>query len=625
MARRVRIKDLGLEQRLFMTRAAVATGAVALLIVVVLARLFWLQVVQHDYYADLSQGNRVRIEPLPPDRGIIYDRKGRVLAENTPAYQLELTREQVRDLDETLQSLVGFGLLEPGDVPRARRLVTSRRPFEGVPIRVTLTDEEIGRFAVHQHELPGVALRTRLARYYPYGSVGVHALGYVGTISEDDLKRIDPEAYAGTGVIGKTGLELFYEAELHGQGGSREVLVNAEGRSVSGDRGVGPALRSREPRAGNDLHLSLDIELTRVAEEALAGRRGAIVAIDPWTGDVLALASTPTFDPNKFARGISGHDYRALIEDPDRPLLNRALRGTYPPGSTIKPLMALAGLEYGVIAPTDTRLCAGVFRLPGSSHRYRDWKKQGHGTVDMREAVMTSCDVYFYTLAVTLGIERIHEAMSRIGFGRPTGIDMAGERPGIMPSPAWKKQSFKRREAQVWFPGETVIVGIGQGYWTVTPLQLAHATSLLATRGKQFQPRLVTAVRDAATTQMRPRAPTPLTRIAIEDPASWEVIVDAMVAVTQGGTATRAARGAAYTIAGKTGTAQVYSVGQNEKYDEKTVSDRLRDHALFVAFAPAEAPKIAVAVLVENGGHGSDVAAPMARQVFDAWLAGEKP
>ena len=625
MARRVRIKDLGLEQRLFMTRAAVATGAVALLIVVVLARLFWLQVVQHDYYADLSQGNRVRIEPLPPDRGIIYDRKGRVLAENTPAYQLELTREQVRDLDETLQSLVGFGLLEPGDVPRARRLVTSRRPFEGVPIRVTLTDEEIGRFAVHQHELPGVALRTRLARYYPYGSVGVHALGYVGTISEDDLKRIDPEAYAGTGVIGKTGLELFYEAELHGQGGSREVLVNAEGRSVSGDRGVGPALRSREPRAGNDLHLSLDIELTRVAEEALAGRRGAIVAIDPWTGDVLALASTPTFDPNKFARGISGHDYRALIEDPDRPLLNRALRGTYPPGSTIKPLMALAGLEYGVIAPTDTRLCAGVFRLPGSSHRYRDWKKQGHGTVDMREAVMTSCDVYFYTLAVTLGIERIHEAMSRIGFGRPTGIDMAGERPGIMPSPAWKKQAFKRREAQVWFPGETVIVGIGQGYWTVTPLQLAHATSLLATRGQQFQPRLVTAVRDAATTQMRPRAPTPLTQIAIKDPASWEVIVDAMVAVTQGGTATRAARGAAYTIAGKTGTAQVYSVGQNEKYDEKTVSDRLRDHALFVAFAPAEAPKIAVAVLVENGGHGSDVAAPMARQVFDAWLAGEKP
>ncbi|MCC7198913.1 MAG: penicillin-binding protein 2 [Gammaproteobacteria bacterium] len=625
MARRVRIKDLGLEQRLFMTRAAVATGAVALLIVVVLARLFWLQVVQHDYYADLSQGNRVRIEPLPPDRGIIYDRKGRVLAENTPAYQLELTREQVRDLDETLQHLVGFGLLEPDDVPRARRLVTSRRPFEGVPIRVTLTDEEIGRFAVHQHELPGVALRTRLARYYPYGSVGVHALGYVGTISEDDLKRIDPEAYAGTGVIGKTGLELFYEAELHGQGGSREVLVNAEGRSVSGDRGVGPALRSREPRAGNDLHLSLDIELTRVAEEALAGRRGAIVAIDPWTGDVLALASTPTFDPNKFARGISGHDYRALIEDPDRPLLNRALRGTYPPGSTIKPLMALAGLEYGVIAPTDTRLCAGVFRLPGSSHRYRDWKKQGHGTVDMREAVMTSCDVYFYTLAVTLGIDRIHEAMSRIGFGRPTGIDMAGERPGIMPSPAWKKQAFKRREAQVWFPGETVIVGIGQGYWTVTPLQLAHATSLLATRGQQFQPRLVTAVRDAATTQMRPRAPTPLTQIAIKDPASWEVIVDAMVAVTQGGTATRAARGAAYTIAGKTGTAQVYSVGQNEKYDEKTVSDRLRDHALFVAFAPAEAPKIAVAVLVENGGHGSDVAAPMARQVFDAWLAGEKP
>lgn len=625
MARRVRIKDHHLEQRVFTARVVVAGGIVVALFAVVIGRLFWLQVIRHEYYADLSQGNRVRIEPLPPDRGLIFDRKGRVLAENTPAYQLELTREQVPDLDATLQQLVAFGLLEPDDVPRVRRLVASRRPFEGVPIRVTLSDEEIGRFAVHQHELPGLELRTRLARYYPYGSVGVHALGYVGTISEEDLKRIDPEAYAGTGVIGKTGLEASYEDELHGQGGSREVIVNAEGRSVTSGSNTGPALRVRQPRAGNDLHLSLDIELTRVAEAALGERRGAVVAVDPWTGDVLALASTPTFDPNKFARGISARDYRDLVDSLDRPLFNRALRGTYPPGSTIKPLMALTGLEYGVIEPGDTRFCPGYFRLPGSSHRYRDWKKEGHGTVDMHKAVMTSCDVYFYTLATMLGIDRIHASMSRIGFGRVTGIDVAGERPGLMPSTAWKKQAFKKRELQVWFPGETVITGIGQGYWNVTPLQLAHATALLATRGRHFQPRLVTAVREAATGALRRRDPVPQATVELRDPASWQVIVDAMVAVTQGGTATRAARGAAYTIAGKTGTAQVYSVGQTEKYDEKTVSERLRDHALFVAFAPAEAPRIAVAVLVENGGHGSDAAAPIARKVFDAWLSDEAP
>lgn len=624
MARRVRIKDPYLEQRVFAARALVAAGLMAALLAVVVGRLVWLQVIQYDYYADLSQGNRVRIEPLPPDRGVIFDRKGRVLAENTPAYQLELTREQVPDLGATLQQLVAFGLLEPDDVTRVRRLVDSRRPFEGVPIRVTLTDEEIGRFAVHQHELPGLELRTRLARYYPQGGLAVHALGYVGTISEEDLKRIEPEAYSGTGVIGKTGLESSYEAELHGQGGSREVIVNAEGRSVASAR-TGAELRIKRPRAGNDLHLSLDIELTRVAEEALGDRRGSVVALDPWTGDVLALVSKPTFDPNKFARGITGQEYRDLVNDLDRPLFNRAVRGTYPPGSTIKPLMALAGLEYGVVAPTDTRFCPGYFRLPGSTHRYRDWKKEGHGTVDMHKAVMTSCDVYFYNLAVTLGIQRMHDSMIRMGFGELTGIDVDGERPGIMPSPAWKQQAFKRRELQVWFPGETVITGIGQGYWTVTPLQLAHATALLATRGKQFKPRLVTAVRDAASGELRPRAPVRLPDVTLQDAGSWEIIVDAMVAVTQGGTASRAARGATYTIAGKTGTAQVYSVRQGEKYNEKTVSDRLRDHALFVAFAPADAPKLAVAVLVENGGHGSDAAAPIARKIFDAFLLPESP
>ncbi len=625
--RRVKVKDLFREQRTFELRVLLAGGIVALLLALVAGRLLWLQVVRYQYYAELSQGNRVRIEPLPPDRGIIYDRKGRILAENTPAYQLTITREQVNDLDGVLQRLVQLELLESDDLERVRKLIASRRLFEAVPVRLRLTDEEISRYAVHRHELRGVDLATRMARHYPYGSVAVHALGYVGSISEDDLKRLDPAQYFGTAAIGKTGLESSYEAELHGRGGFREVLVNAEGRSVETLGGARPELRIDRPAAGLDLELSLDIELQRVAEQAMGDRRGAVVALDPWTGDVLVLASTPTFDPNKFARGISTADYRDLTTNPDQPLYNRVLRGTYPPGSTIKPLMALAGLEAGVIKPEDTRFCRGFFTLPNSSHRYRDWKKEGHGTVNMREAVMTSCDVYFYGLAAALGIDRIHDTMTRLGFGKPTGIDVQGERGGIMPSTAWKKSAFKQPEMRVWFPGETVIVGIGQGYWTATPLQLANAMAVLATRGPHFKPRLVSSLRDPETRERTPRPPEPLPTVTLNDPGSWEVIVDAMVAVTTGprGTAVRAARGAAYTIAGKTGTAQVYTVGQQEKYDEKTVADRLRDHALFVAFAPAEQPRLAVAVLVENGGHGSSVAAPVARAVFDAYLSEPSP
>jgi penicillin-binding protein 2 len=620
--RRVKVKDLFREQRTFEVRAIVAALIVALMLGLVAARLVWLQVVRFDYYTDLSQGNRARIEPLPPDRGIIYDRKGRVLAENTPAYQLTVTLERVRDLDATLGKLVAIGLLEADDVDRVRQLLRSRRSFEAVPVRLRLTDEEISRYAVNRHRLPGVDLTTRVARYYPYGPSGVHALGYVGSISEDDLKRIDPEEYFGTAAIGKTGLERSYEEQLHGTGGFREVLVNAEGRRMEAVGDDTSELRLQRPVAGQNLELALDIELQRVAEQAMGQRRGAVIALDPWNGDVLVLASTPTFDPNKFARGISTVDYRTLTTDIDQPLYNRALRGTYPPGSTVKPLMALAGLEAGVIEPDDSRFCPGFFRLPNSSHRYRDWKREGHGTVNMREAIMTSCDVYFYGLAATLGIDRIHDSMSRIGFGKATGIDIQGERSGIMPSTEWKKSAFRQPEQQVWFPGETVIVGIGQGYWTATPLQLAHAMAVLATRGRHFRPRLVRAIVDPASGERPERPGEELPRVELKDPASWEVIVDAMVAVTTGarGTAVRAARGAAYTIAGKTGTAQVFTVGQDEEYDEETVAERLRDHALFVAFAPAEQPRIAIAVLVENGGHGSSAAAPIARAVFDAYL-----
>ena len=620
--RRVRIKDDALEQRMFLQRSLFAAGIVAVVALLLCGRAFWLQVVQHTHYVELSQGNRARIEPLPPNRGVIYDRAGRVIAENTPAYQLEIVREQAGDLDVALGRLARFGLLDPADIARVRQLVLSRRSFEAVPFLLQLDDEEIARYAVHRHELPGVLLETRMARHYPYGPIGAHALGYVGTISEDDLARIDRERYFGTGVIGKTGIERAYEQQLLGVGGYREVLVNAEGRPVKLLNESDAQLQSREPQAGRELRLTIDIELQRVAEEAMAGRRGAVAAIDPSNGDVLVFASLPSFDPNGFARGISRSDYLALTENPDQPLFNRVIRGTYPPGSTIKPLMALAGLEYDVIKPTDTAYCPGHYSLPGSRHRFRDFKREGHGTMDMENAVMQSCDVYFYRLANTLGIDRIHDAMVRMGFGAPTGIDIAGERGGIMPSPAWKKTQFSGRENQVWFPGETVIVGIGQGYWTATILQLASATALLAKRGEHYRPRLVRALVDPKTHVVEELTPKPLPPIELKHPENWEIIVNAMVAVTSGprGTALRAGRGATYSIAGKTGTAQVFSVGQTEKYNEKDVTERLRDHALFVAFAPAEAPKLAIAVLVENGGFGSAAAAPIARAIFDKYL-----
>ncbi|MBS0395506.1 MAG: penicillin-binding protein 2 [Proteobacteria bacterium] len=620
MRRSVRIKDHWSEQRLFVGRVLFAAVAAVLLLAAVGGRLFLLQVVRHDYYVDLSQGNRVRLEPLPPDRGLMYDRHGVVIAENTPAYTLELTPEQVPDVPGTLRRLAAIGLIESDQVPALERLIRSGRKFEAVPLRLSLSDADIGTFAVRQFEFPGVEIQTRLARWYPYRDTGVHALGYVAAISEEDLKRIDRDQYAGSSVIGKIGLEGSYEQELHGTAGYRQVLVNAQGRRVDRLGGGAVALETRPPRAGNDLFLGIDIRVQKVAEEALAGRRGAVVAIEPGTGDVVALVSVPTFDPNKFTRGISGREYAALRDDIDKPLLNRALRGAYPPGSTVKPLMALAGLEFGAIDPAATRFCRGYYTLPGSSHPYHDWRKEGHGMVDMRKAIQTSCDVYFYGLAELLGIDRVHEALTGLGLGKPTGIDVGGELPGLVPSPEWKQQRYK----QAWFPGETIIVGIGQGYLLATPLQLAHAAAVVAGHGRNFRPRLVTAVRDAATGAVRRLAPVAEPTVELKDPHAWDIVVEGMERVTEpGGTASSMAHGAPYKIAAKTGTAQVFSLGQNEKYVASKVAERLRDHALFIAFAPADDPKLAVAVLVENGGHGGSAAGPVARRVFDAYLLGK--
>jgi penicillin-binding protein 2 len=621
-ARRVRLKDHWQEQRLFEQRALVAMILIGIGALVLVGRLVVLQVVRHDYYTELSQGNRVRIEPLPASRGVILDRNGEVLAENRPAYQLELVREEVPDLEATLAGLARLGLVAPDEVDDTRKLVKSRRSFEGVPIRLRLSEEEVARFAVQRFEFPGVDIRTRLARFYPHGEVAVHALGYVGAISEQDLARIDRAAYAGTSLIGKLGVESAYERELHGTNGSREVLVNAQGRTVE-RLGVGAQaleLRTRLPVGGDDLVLALDLAVQRVAEEALGANRGAIVAIDPRNGDVIALVSRPGFDPNAFGRGLTRVEYRTLQENIDRPLFNRALRGAYPPGSTIKPIVALAGLTYESIGLKDSRYCRGFFSLPGSRHRFRDWKPQGHGVVDMIRAIAQSCDVYFYGLSAELGVERLAEFLSHFGFGQETGIDIGGEKAGLLPSPAWKKKAFKSPADQVWFPGETVIFGIGQGYLLATPLQLAHMTAIVGSRGKSYQPRLVTGVRDSGTRRVTALAPKLIEEVKVGSPEDWETIIRGMIAVTQGGTASASARGAPYSIAGKTGTAQVFSVGQNEKYDESKIDERLRDHAWFVAFAPAEAPRIAIAVLVENGRSGSGAAAPVARKVMDAWL-----
>ncbi len=622
MARTVRLKDHWAEQRMFGRRVFAATLVMLVCLAALGARLAYLQILRHEYFSELSQGNRIRIDPVPPPRGLILDRHGVPLALNRPAYQLEVTREQTPDLEDTLRRLVKLGLLPAEDYDRVLHMIKARRSFESVPVRLQLSEEELARFAVNRQDFPGVEVRPRLTRYYPLAGTGVHALGYVAAISEADEKRIDPAKYAGTTLIGKLGVERAYEDELHGETGYQQLLVNAQGRHVERVGTQAAELERRAPVAGNDLYLSVDARVQQAAEQALAGQRAAVVAIDPHNGDVLAFVSTPTFDPNGFARGLSYAEYAALAENIDVPLYDRALRGVYPPGSTVKPLVALAALEDGVIDPDATRFCQGVFQLPGDSHRFRDWKKGGHGTVNMHSAIAQSCDVYFYGVAERLGIQRLHDFLAQFGLGEKTGIDIEGERSGLLPSPAWKKKAFKRKDLQVWFPGETVIAGIGQGYMLVTPLQLAHAAATISMRGKRYAPRLVTRVRDANTGEVRDLPPRELPPVKVSDPTFWDVIIGGMVGVTNdwNGTAQRVQAGAPYKIAGKSGTAQVFGLKQNEKYNEKDVAERLRDHGLFVAFAPADDPKIAVAVVVENGRSGSGTAGPIARKVIDAYL-----
>jgi penicillin-binding protein 2 len=624
--RQSRIKNVFAENRLFAVRSVIAGLLAAVLLMLVGTRLFYLQVLRHDYYSTLSQGNRIRTEPIPPSRGLILDRHGVVLADNLPAFQIELVREQVGDsksVDAVLAQLVSIGLLHPEDISNIRRTILLHKVYESVPIKLQLTEEEMALFAVHRYQFAGVDIRTRLARHYPLGATAVHAIGYVSAINEADLKTIDSAEYAGTSLIGKLGVEGAYEQQLHGKPGFREILVNAAGRPVDKQGDYTPHLDVRPPVAGDDLILGLDIRVQKAAEDALAGRRGSVVAIDPKSGDVIALASVPGFDPNWFVRGLSVSQYDTLQNDIDKPLLNRALRGAYPPGSTVKPLYALAAQKYNIEPPGKTEFCGGSFTLPGSSHQYRDDKK--HGFLNMRQAIAESCDVYFYRIAERLGIDRMSDFMKNFGYGILTGVDIPGEKAGLYASPEWKRRAFKRPADQVWFPGETISMGIGQGPITVTPLQQAHFAAEIAERGQIIAtPRLVSGIRTAGSNEIVPRSPRLMKPVDIATAEQWDVLYDGMVAVVSGpgGTAFASGVGAKYKYAGKTGTAQVFTIKQTDSTRAKIIDERRRDHAWFIAYAPADDPKIAVAVLVENGGFGASAAAPIARKVLDSYLLG---
>ncbi len=620
------IKDVHSERRLFISRVVLSIVVSLLLIGTVVARLVQLQVVDHELFSEKSQGNRVRIEPVPPIRGLVFDRKGRVIAENLPAYQLELIPEQVGDIDDTLNRLAAINLIEFEDIERFKELSLSGPRFKPVTLKFRLSEEEIANFAIQRPRFPGVDFRPRLVRHYPSGTSVAHAVGYVGALSTNDLQRLDPAAYAGTSHTGKTGVESSYESDLHGDTGYRHLIANARGRQVPSDTSelLDTLPDDLTPAPGANVHLSIDLDLQMIATKALEGRRGALVAIDPWTGEILALVSAPTFDPDLFAVGMTTSQYRELRDNPDRPLFNRAVQGTYPPGSTIKPMLALAALETGATNLTRKTVCQGYFTLPNDDHRYRDWKRGGHGPVDLHDAIEQSCDVYFYEISVKkdFGIDAMHEYLDRFGLGTKTGVDLGSESSGLVPSREWKRAAFRSRDDKRWYHGETVIASIGQGYMLATPLQLAAAAAALATRGQRYRPHMVTAVEDALTNERRRIRPERLPDVGISNEFYWSTVVNAMHDVMQGprGTARAVGVGAPYEMAGKSGTSQVVSIAQDEEYDDLELEERQRDHALFISFAPFDNPRIAVALIVENGESGSGVAAPIARSIMDAYL-----
>src|SRR5688572_14256886 len=612
------VRDAERELHGFRLRLGIASTFVVVMFGLLFARFVYLQLVMHDHYHTLAEANRISILPIVPNRGIIVDRNGVVVATNYSAYTLEITPSRVENLESTIDELATLVEISARDRRRFKKLLEESKRFESLPIRTRLTDEEIARFAANRYRWPGVDVRARLFREYPQGELFSHVIGHIGRISQKDLDRLEGEErisnYRGTDYIGKTGLEHSYEDHLHGTTGVEQVEVDSGGRAVR-------SLSRTPPVSGSNLVLKLDAKLQEVVFRAFGDRRGALVAIEPATGGVLAFVSKPGFDPNLFVDGIDPQNWNELNTSLDKPMVNRALNGTYPPGSTFKPFMALAALFYGKRTPSQAISDPGYYNFGG--HHFRDDKVGGHGMVDMYKSIVVSCDTYYYTLANDLGIDLISRFMGMLGFGSRTGIDIAGESEGVLPSQEWKRKRFRKAEQQKWYAGETISIGIGQGYNSYTPLQLAAATATLANDGVMFRPHIVNYVEDVHKKERTPVEPKP-SRILDIKREHIAFVRNAMVGVNREGTGARAFAGAPYTHAGKTGTAQVYSL-RGEAYVASRVAERLRDHALFIAYAPADKPTIALAVIVENAGFGARAAAPIARQVMDYWLLGKTP
>ena len=612
------LKNYQNEQHNFKLRLGVLGLSVLIAFCILASRFYFLQIKRYDYYQTLAENNRISIVPITPNRGLISDRNGVVLAHNFFVYTLEATPSKVDDLDATISEIEKFVEVSPTDLKRFNKQMGESHDFESIPLRTHLNEVEAAKFAVNRYRFPGVELKSRLFRHYPFGKMGAHMVGYIARINDKDIQNLDDadllSNYKGSDHIGKSGIEQSYETALHGKTGFQQVEIDADGRAVR-------VLSSQAPTSGNNIILSVDSKLQEIAETAFGDRRGALVAIKPSTGEVLAFVSMPTYDPNLFVDGIDFANWNMLNNSLDKPLINRTIRGIYPPGSTFKPFSALAGLEAGLRHPPFSISDNGYFTLPNSTHHYRDWKPGGHGNVDIRRAITISCDTFFYGLAMELGITRLTDFVRHFGFGQKSGVDIAGEIQGLLPTPEWKMRRYK----QPWYMGETVIAGIGQGYTLVTPMQLAQATAILANKGVAMRPRLVNAIANAKT------GATSLTQAVVNekiplDEKNLELVRLGMVDVTlPGGTAASVGANAGYSIAAKTGTAQVVGIKQNEKYNANAIDERHRDHALFIAYAPAEEPKIALAVIVENGGHGGSAAGPIARKVMDYYLLGKLP
>lgn len=613
------LKDHSNELRTFRARAIFAFIVVLSAFAVLIGRVYYLQVVEYERYTAISDRNRIQLQPVAPRRGLIYDRNGVLLADNQPTFSVTLLREEIPDLDDTIERIADLIEISERDVERFRqRLQQRRRPYESVPLRFRLTEEEIAKLALNYHLLPGVQVEADLIRHYPFGATLAHALGYVGRINERDLQTIDPVKYAGTHYIGKLGVERFYESILHGEVGSRKVETNARGRVLR-------VLEQEDPVPGVDLQLSLDIRLQQFTERLLEGRRASVVALDPKTGGILALVSTPTYDPNLFVMGISNTDYNQLRDDPDLPLFNRAVRGGYPPGSTIKAIIALAAIDTKTVRPDYTIWDPGYYQISPGGRRYRDWRRGGHGRVNLNIAIAQSVDTWFYDVGHRMGNEPMAHYMRMFGFGEITAVDTPEAIRGVLPTREWKRATMN----EPWYPGDSINMSIGQGYVVATPLQLAIATAVLANRGRWVQPRLLKGVIEVDESgEEHLTLPSLVTDkpipedVQVNHPEFWDLVIKGMEDVVHGptGTARRIAEGMQYRMVSKTGTAQVIGIPQDARYDASKLDERFHDHALFIAYAPAEDPQIALAIIVENGGGGSSTAAPIAREIIDAWL-----